>query len=254
MAQLTIGNAPILGVFGKGIKGSIAFNYGESCGPDCDLNCPYHFQSISKHAVAQDVRCYAYKIERRYDRVALANKLHRHQVTSRESLTLQAHAEVKKIKASKRHPITWFRFSAFGSVPNEPPRALRPLCEELEQDKIDVHLPAESWTKTRRYRKELKGLKVAVRRSCHTVRAFLRASIKDNPLSVVAGTMAQTPRERVAQSRVVAKRRSRVTNRKTVVCPAVAAIHLRPGSKTAKCGNCTACADSQIDVVYPAHK
>ena len=115
-------------------------------------------------------------------------------------------------------------------------------------------MPVESWAKTRRYRKELKGLKVAVRRSCHTVRAFIRASINDNPISVVAGIMAQTPRERVAESRRVAKRRSLATNRKTVVCPAVASVHLRTGSKTAKCGNCTACADSQIDIVYPAHR
>ena len=254
MTQLTIRGAPILGVFGKGIDGSIAFNYGESCGPDCDLNCPYHFQSISPHAKGRDNRCYAFRLEQRPDRKALSSKLHRHQVTNRDSLTSQAHTEYRRIKKRSKVKVKWFRFSAFGSVPKSPPPAFRPLCEELRADEVDVHLPVESWAKARRYRKELKGLTVAVRRSCHSVGAFVRASIHNNPLSVVVGTMAQTPRERLAQSKVVAKMRSLVTMRKTLVCPAIAAMILRTGSKTAKCGNCVACADDQIDVVYPHHK
>ena len=254
MTQLTIKGLPILGTFGKGIKGSIAFNYGSSCGPDCDRNCPLHVNSISPHAKGRDFRCYAYGVERRYDRVSLANKLRRHQVTNRSSLTALARTEYKKTRKRTKLKVKWFRFSAFGSVPNDPPPEFRPLCEDLEQDKVDVHLPVESWAKTKRYRKELRGLNIAVRRSCHTIRAFVRASIHNNPISVVAGTMKQTPRQRLTKSKVVAKMRSVVTNRKTLVCPAVAAMILRTGSKTAKCGNCVACADSQIDIVYPLTK
>ncbi len=252
--QVTIRSAPILGTFSKAKPGGVALNYGESSGPDCDTDCPYHAESTSAQAVDTDVRCYAYEVERRYDRENLRNKLHRHQVTNRESITTQAHQEVRRRIASKQRRIPWFRFSAFGSVPRIPPKAFRPLCEDLEDAQIDVHLPVESWAKTRRYRKELKGLNIAVRRSCHSVKAFLRASIRNNPISVVVGTMDQTPAERIAESKRVAAARTARTNRKTVVCPAVASTHLRTRSDKAKCGWCDACAKESIDIVYPAHK
>jgi hypothetical protein len=55
------------------------------------------------------------------------------------------------------------------------------------------------------------------------------------------------------------------TGRKTIVCPAVRVSFLsrykngktrdenRAWRESAKCGSCTACAQSHIDIVYPAH-
>ena len=254
LTQVSIKGSPILGVFGKGIKGSIAFNYGESCGPDCDTNCPHHADSISPHAKDSDSRCYAWKAERRFDRVNLRNKLHRHQLTNRESITTQAHTEYRRIKKRVKSKVKWFRFSAFGSVPKDVPVAFRPLCEELKADKVDIHLPVESYDKVLKYRKVLKGLNIAVRRSCATANHFIRASTRINPLSVVVGNMNQTPKERLVESLKVAKRRSKRTNRKCIVCPAIAVQVLNKGSNNAKCGNCVACALPHVDIVYPVHK
>ena len=250
MTQVTILGRPILGVFGKGIKGSIALNYAESCSPDCDLNCPYHFKSISKHAVNRKVRCYAHKLENRSDRRDLLSKLQRHRRTNKVSLTASAIEETERIGPSN---IPWVRISAFGPVPPIPPDNFRQFCEPFADGK-HLHLPVESWAKTVKYRKVLEGLNVAVRRSCPTVNHFMRASIRSNPVAVVVGNMDQAPMERLTDSRQVAKRRSRRTSRKCIVCPAIAVQHNRKRSKLAKCGNCTACANPEIDIVYPAHR
>ncbi len=248
--KTTIQPKPILGTFGKGVKGSIAFNYGNSCGADCDLSCPYHIKSISKWAKDRKVRCYAHSTENRGDRGNLLNKLTRHQSTNRTDLTALAIAETERIGTDK---IPWLRVSAFGSVPTIPPPNFRQFCLPFADGKT-LHLPVESYSKTVQYRKVLRGLNVAVRRSCPTVNHFIRASIQDNPVSVVVGNMDQTPRERLDESRLVAKKRSRLTNRKCIVCPAIAVQHMNKPSKKAKCGNCTACANSKIDIIYPAHR
>lgn len=252
--QVTIRSAPILGGFSKARKGSKALNYGESGGPDCDTDCAMHPESTSAHARPDDVRCYAWKLEKRPDRKSLSNKLHRHQLYNRESLTALALQEVRKSPVVGKGKIPWFRFSSFGSVPGEVPKYFRQLCEELERRGIDTHLPVESYAKARKYRKVLKGLNIAVRRSCQSTSLFIRASIHNNPLSVVVGSMKQTPRERVAESKRVAKLRTLRTGKPTIVCPAIAAMHLRTGSDKAKCGWCTACADEEYDIVYPGHR
>ena len=144
MTPITIKGKPILGMFGKGIKGSIAFNYGNSCGPDCDLNCPFHIKSISLHAKSRKVRCYAYSTEHRGDRGNLLNKLDRHQSTNRDDLTASAISETKRIGTDK---IPWIRVSAFGSVPAIPPSNFRQFCLPFADGKR-LHLPIESYAKT----------------------------------------------------------------------------------------------------------
>ena len=251
LTAVTLNGAPILGSFSKALPGGVAFNYGQSGGADCDRSCTYHPDSTSPHVSPDTMPCYAWKGEKRWDRQRLKAKQARHQATDRDELTAGAYAEVKR-----RRQISWFRFSAFGSCPAKPPRLFRELCEHLSGRKIGIHLPLESWAKTRRYRKELKGLKVAVRRSCQSVRAFLRASTNENPISVVAGSLSDTPRQRVAIALKLAAQRAQRTGRKCIVCPAVAVVHLRLVAPKAKCGagGCTGCANDQWDIVYPAHK
>jgi len=61
--------------------------------------------------------------------------------------------------------------------------------------------------------------------------------------------------ERVSEAKRIAAARSARTGRKCIVCPAVAAryLHHNRPAPLAKCGNCTACAHSHVDVVYPLH-
>ena len=239
---------PILGEFGKAVKNGVAFNYGISGGPDCDKKCTYHPVSTSRYATAETLRCYAWNTEGAFNRKALKAKQERHQLTDRNKLTELAYKEVER-----KPVITWFRFSAFGSCPLTPPKLFRKLCKLLKARKIDIHLPLESWAKTRRYRKELGGLNIAVRRSCQSIQSFLTASIRNNPLSVVVGNKCNTRKERIRLASIVASKRAKRTGKKCIVCPAVVVSLLRINAPKAKCGSCTACADIDLDIVYPAH-
>ena len=243
-ATLTIqGNAPILGTFGKSVPGGIAVNFGRSGGKHCDRGCPYHPESPQDRA-----KCYAAGCEEY--RQSLAVKLDRHESSDPAELVKVARLEIALKQARARVP--WIRISSFGSVPHNPPEGFRELMEDAIECDTPVHFPVESPQKASTYRKCLDGLPIAVRESTYTVRRFLRA---DGPASVVGGSMgSHSPKERVKVSKRIAAIRTKRTGRKCVVCPAVAAKHLRTGSKNAKCGACTACADPLIDIVYPAHK
>ena len=72
--------------------------------------------------------------------------------------------------------------------------------------------------------------------------------------STVVGSTLQKPKERVSLALEVAKERKNRTGRTVKVCPAIAATQLRTGSKRAKCGACTLCADADVDIIYPVHK
>jgi hypothetical protein len=72
--------------------------------------------------------------------------------------------------------------------------------------------------------------------------------------------------QRVEACRSLAKARYEATGRNTIVCPAVVTSfkhklcrdpqekpRMKALADKAKCGNCTACANGNIDIVYPAH-
>ena len=247
IATLTIDRRPVLGTFTKALPGAAALNYGTSGGANCDTGCPYHPASTSAQAAPDAARCYAATCERRHDRQQLAAKLARHESAGADAITAQADQECRQ----RAYRLPWFRVSAFGSVPPSPPAGLRQLLQRLTDAGTPVHLPIETARKANRYRRHLDGTGVAVRESVATRRRWLTAPAA---CSLVAGSMQQRPAERVQAAKRAAQDRTAATGRRCIVCPAVAATHLRTGSKRAKCGACTACADPAIDVVYPVHR
>jgi len=249
LQQLTINKTPpILGGFGKATKGAVSLNFGRSGGENCDDSCPYHPRSTSAHASVEAARCYAATCESRVDRQQLAAKLDRHESTAAAALIDAARVEFAKKAA--RGVVPWFRFSSFGSVPKTVPANFRALCLEVIAAGTPIHLPVEESPKVSRYLAAVGDI-VAVRAS--VAAAYFNAY--DGACSTVIGSMADdSPRERVALAVKAAKARTAASGRKCVVCPAVAATHLRTKSKAAKCGNCCACADSSVDIVYPVHR
>ncbi len=243
---LTInGSAPVLGSFGKGIRGSVALNFGRSGGKHCDPGCSHHPDTADP-----DSLCYAYKLETRADRENLRRKLDRHDAADPEHIVTLARAELRPLYLRKAIP--WLRISAFGPVPATPPEGLRALLAEAVDHGVPVHFPIESSDKARTYREYLSGVPITVRESVHTLREWKRTP---GPVSFVAGTMkGHKPRERVALAKRIAGIRQRHTGRPCKVCPSVAAMHLRTGSDRAKCGACTLCDDPRVDIIYPAHR
>ena len=234
----------VLGSFSKACAGAAALNFARSGGPNCERGCPYHPESTA--SAPASARCYAVRIEHRPDRQQLASKLDRHEAAGADAVILAAEREL----AAAAYRLPWLRISAFGSVPARVPAGLRPLLTRLVRAGTPVHLPIETAAKASRYRRALDGVGIAVRESMTSRRRWRTAAV---PASIVAGTMQQTPRERVDAAKAAAAERADRTGRRAIVCPAVAAKHLRTGSDRAKCGICTACADPSVDVVYPAH-
>jgi len=241
MQDLTIGGK-VLSTFGKAIKGAVALNFGLSGGNNCDKICPYHPESTSEHASVKDARCYAYACENRGDRVQLKNKLQRHEDSSPEPIISRAILEYQL----ERESIPWFRFSSFGSVPSKVPDNFRKLCKTI---KCPIHLPIESHAKYEAYLDAVGDL-VNPRTSVPAQDFYEYA----HTCSTVVGSMLQKPKERVSLALEVAKERKNRTGRTVKVCPAIAATQLRTGSKRAKCGACTLCADADVDIIYPVHK
>jgi hypothetical protein len=160
--------------------------------------------------------------------------------------------------------IPWVRISTDGSVP-QPEDAdtlfvaqFKTLLKWCAQRSIPVHFPVESANKASFYR-SIVGDIVTVRESLQT--DGLHTTTK-NAVSLTAGrhiTSGPNIRQRRAEhARQVAKERFFATGRKTIVCPAIVSswkARTKDGANTTliKCGDCTACANSRLDIVYPQH-
>jgi hypothetical protein len=246
------------GSFGKGLDGSIAFNFGQSGGVYCDISCVAHPDHIGPNKLQGKLACYAARLE--LQRKSMRVNLDRKQNTSPAVLCGMALLELQYM-AAQGVVVPWFRFSVSGSVPKPSQvrfdqlfRAqFRALVQWLVNYGVDVHLPLESYGKARFYR-SLVGDLITVRESAQTERRFLTAK---GAVSVVAGS--GLPRaERTAAAAKLAKQRTAASGRKCIVCPAITHgwAHRYDGMRKnnrAKCGACVACADSLVDIVYPMH-
>ena len=252
---ITIGGyAPVLGSFSKALAGSAALNFGTSGGANCDTGCPYHPTSSSSHAAPDAARCYAAACEARPDRQSLAAKLARHDATAAADLITAAMVEL----SYRAYRLPWFRISAFGSVPARVPSNMRRMLEKLVTAGTPIHFPIETARKASRYRRALDGVGVAVRESVASMR---RWRIAPEACSIVAGSMQQSPRERIKVAQVVAGIRRKDTGRRCIVCPAISTSFIRlqrnekaQSVRAIKCGTCTACACPKTDAVYPVHR
>ena len=217
----------ILSRFKKGVKRSAALSFGLSAKSLCDKSC----------RMLKEGFCYAETPERLYKHYHA--KLVRHRKIRPENLVRLATSEIKPT-------LEWFRFSVSGSVPTKSSvknwaayaSALREMCEKLRSNRTNVHFPVESMGKARTYRKILGDI-ITVRRTVQSKAALLKA--KDNVAYVVGDIPGKAELETKLLAAELRKTRS------VVVCPAIIG--------DSKCGKCTACASSKVDVVlYPLHR
>jgi hypothetical protein len=190
-----------------------------------------------------------------YDGKLLFAKLARHEKTDPSIICDMANRELR-FKLKSGAVIPWFRISAFGSVPMPSHvtkrfrNALRRLLNLCGVNNIPIHFPVETAEK-RNYYQKVVGKRCLVRLSSQNLETWLT---DHGASSFVVGDWSQDFQSRVRDSKVAAKVRTECTGRKTIVCPAVVAKAPKDGTeKKAKCGRCTACANKNVDVVYPAH-
>jgi len=239
---------PVLGSFGKAIKGSVSLNFSRSGTSNCDPEC----------AMLKFLRpngkplCYAENVEKRVDRKQLLAKLERHEAANPAQLTRKATKELEK-----RSTVPWLRISTNGSVPfwanAEFAGELVELLRIARFKGAGIHFPVESQQKAQHYR-TIVGDLCTVRETCQTEERWLTA---DGASSFVAGDFSMTPRERVALAKRLCVLRTESTGRTCKVCPAVAHQHLhgrKIKNEKTKCGSCTLCDRKDVDIVYPAHK
>lgn len=255
--QLTVlQDRPVLGKFDKGIPGSTTLSFCSSAGVYCETSCRFHPDSTDPDP---DRKCYAVRTENRPDRGNLKPKLERNSEVGPETVTRLARLEIER-KVLTGTPVPWFRISTFGSAPGPEQatpafiEALKDLLEFTENHDIPTHFPVESEAKAQFYREQL-GWRAVVRESCQNDERFLTAA---GAVSVAAGHRSMSCKDRLVHARNLAKLRTTLTGRKAVICPAVAAHRNyldRPKASQArsKCGNCTACAQPHVDVIYPLH-
>ena len=258
MSKLRLQPGSILGTFGKGVDGSVSINFSVSGGDNCDTACVHHPQSTANNAT---FACYAARSEIRPDRAQLAAKLTRHERMPAALVCGKALLELQEL-LRRRKRIPWVRISTNGSLPQIDDvrgnklfrsqfRALLSFCKD---NAIPIHIPVETYAKARFYRSLLGDL-ATIRESVQRLGRFTSAS---GAVSVVAGAKSESRIERVEIARQVARERREATGRKCIVCPAVLNGFAARRDRSllninAKCGNCTACANSLVDIVYPLH-
>jgi len=245
-------SAPVLGTFSKGVEGSVSINFGTSAGKHCDKGCAYH---PANKASTQAGKCYAIRNETRFDRKQLMAKLKRHEATEPARIAAVALHELQGLYLRGK-TVPWVRFSTHGSVPNPKDagkkffKTIIELLDFCDEKNIPVHLPVETARKAKFYRQKL-SYHCVVRESATSEKGFIQAS---GPASCVAGDSSMNKLERVIAAKELAAERTAATGRKAIVCPAIASRYLsgQPNEK-AKCGLCCACAQPNVEVVYPLH-
>jgi hypothetical protein len=254
-----------LGTYSKGNEYSLSINFGLSGGIDCSTGCVHHPESTVEGA---PMDCYAARSELRFDRKPLRSKLERHEKMGPAQVCGMALLELKEhIRKGKR--IDWLRVSTNGAVPEwDSPRCtglfksqFRALLMYAASQGIPIHFPVETWDKAEGYRTLVGGV-TAVRESVHSEEDFIN---RKGACSTSTG--AGLPMlKRIEAAKDLAKARYEATGRSTIVCPAVTSSfkhklcrdpqdkpRLKALADKSKCGNCTACANGSIDIVYPAH-
>jgi len=272
----------VLGTFSKGVKSARTINFGISGGANCALECRHH----PANYVGADSRaglCYAKVVEGRDDRKQLADKLERHEKLPASQIIGRAFVELSRVALNGGKLPQWLRFSTNGALPTPAAaaadRRFIPLLVETlqfaQKHTIPVHLPVETPQKAEFYRAQL-GELVVVRESIQTPdmspETIANHAIPAGPVSFTAGESVapgENKRGRILSAAAAAAAAwSKLTGRKTIVCPAVRVSFLarttagKAGRSPEqvnewraknKCGSCTACAMAHVDVVYPCH-
>ena len=223
----------LIGAFGKGRAGSVTVNFGVSGGRNCSDTCTLKGNG-----------CYAITTEA--VKPSITVNLERKQNNLTKYLTeLTSPAALNKLNRA-----SWIRCSAFGSIPDpaEITQEQTNLFKQIGQginNKL-LHWPVETLDKARflrsvgfnpRYSAGLDKNKAI----CATIMGF-------NTSLVVEGTKLARGKNKRIHSAAAFDTAKDLNKRgiRAKVCPAIAG--------SAKCGDCTLCADKQVQVIiYPKH-
>jgi len=229
----------VISTFGKGCKGALALNACKGSGAFCAVSCPFNING----AVWEEGQpcCYTEGPQKMYKN--LVPFLDRHE----KNLTMFLYGILSVMDKLQKAP--WVRFSSFGSFPEQEELdstqqgLLQQIAKGLQAQIAagKVHFPVETLGKYHYY----KSLGFLPRLSLATAMDPYDPWIKK---ACVVGSLKDPMTARKEAARAKAKE----LNDQGVIavpCPAVGS-----KSKTMKCGKCTACGSSKVDmIVYPIH-
>ncbi len=224
------------GTFSKGIEAAEAFNFSESAGPNCSTACQ---QLI-------DGKCYAENLEKHRSNIALSGERKRVQGVIQTCMDY-----ISELTRLRDDVIPWIRISSFGSVPNSLTPAQAAVFTEFLKESARVgervHFPVETENKRSLYQSlvDEAGLDTVVRVSLQKLSLFEKYYNSETPFSLV-WKHGKTLSQRIANAQEFAKAHDRV-----IVCPSIQTKANK--GKAAKCGNCTACSDKNMVIIYPEH-
>jgi hypothetical protein len=219
----------LVGVFGKGIEGSVAINFAPSGGVNCDPSCTLFGN------------CYATNVEKRQPNVT-------------RNLVTKANAPLDYIRelanvAGIIATAPWVRFSVFGSIPNNPTaewvKYFTNLVDHLNP--IRVHFPVETIEKAN----IVSDAGLYPRVSAGLDHDRLDAIFDHNHLASVVVDLGTnvTYKNKKRLAPLAHAKAAEFRNKYGVsvkVCPAIIG--------HAKCGDCKLCANPDVDlVIYPKH-
>lgn len=232
------------GSFSKGVKGSLSLNFSKSGGRHCDPSCPL-----------LGVVCYAQSVEKLYRNVA-------DQLQARESaggFTKLLQSATSPDNLAKLETAPWFRFSVLGSIPapNTWTRAQRQMLKTLADHTPTnlTHFPVETIAKAKALANL--GFNPRVSHGAHVpaLKAGIPASISlqmtrknGSPVRVTHTNKKKLAHQAHAKLREMVANLEKPLKRKITakVCPAIIG--------NAKCGKCTMCGNSEVDLIaYPIH-
>ena len=221
----------VIGTYGKGIAGSATINFTVSGGKHCDDSCPLKGNG-----------CYAEQTGK--VKPSITVNLERKEANFSDFIA--AVASDKGIAKIENAP--WVRFAAFGSIPAP--------TTWTEKDRENMRKIAQAAESHGRYHFPIETVEKA--RALHEV-GFTRVRVSDGasvearlngfPVSIVVTgekrAVGKNKRQHAAPAFAKAKAyRKNGVNAK--VCPAI--------TGSAKCGECTMCANNDVDIViYPMH-
>lgn len=247
--------------FGKGTDMSVALNFGSSSGPNCWVGCRHHQQSTADNPT---YACYSTTSEKMRPTV-------RQSLVDKEAgsplaflaLAYQQLQDLYRFLDSRGLELDWLRISAAGSVPSPEQipeherkrfeNILRMMVRLCVEKGTKIHFPVESVEKQQYYS--------SIVRDLATVRLSLQDSDSElsntTPCSFVVGkeitsrNSRSVRKDRVSLARSRARERYLATGRKTIVCPAITSTWAK--GRKIRCGECPACGNEDIDVIYPLH-
>lgn len=255
------GKENVFNSFGKGTDMSVALNFGSSSGVNCSTSCRHHQQSIAENPT---FACYSTTSEKM--RPTVRRSLVAKEDNSPLAFIALAYQQLQDLYLfldSRGLRLDWLRISAAGSVPSpdqiphhERKRfatILRMMFRLCADRGTKIHFPVESPEK-QQYYSSIVGELATVRLSLQDTDSELSNTA---PCSFVVGDEVNSRnsrsvrKDRVAIARSRAKERYLSTGRKTIVCPAITSTWAK--GRKIRCGECPACGNEDIDVIYPLH-